>query len=123
MITEIIMPCCLDEMNIPETVKNSARKHELIRCKDCKWFGHVGCAINIVDDSDRPTKYDYCSFAERNEKNVGGIPIVRCKDCQWYDDRFGGSCHNERFGDGYGYYYPPYVTEDGFCKWGKRKEK
>jgi len=38
---------------------------EVIRCKNCKWFGEIGCAIGIVDDSDRPSENDYCSFAER----------------------------------------------------------
>ena len=40
----------------------------LIRCKDCKWFNTSGCAIEIVDDSDKPTENDYCSFAERKEE-------------------------------------------------------
>ena len=40
-------------------------------CKNCKWFGKVGCAINIVDDSDKPTENDFCSFAElKEEKDV-----------------------------------------------------
>ena len=38
---------------------------EIIRCKNCKWFGDFGCAIRIVDDSDKPTENDFCSFAER----------------------------------------------------------
>lgn len=38
---------------------------EVVRCKDCKWFGEIGCAIRIVDDSDKPKEDDYCSFAER----------------------------------------------------------
>lgn len=38
---------------------------EIIRCKDCKWFGDIGCAISIVDDSDKPTENDFCSYAER----------------------------------------------------------
>lgn len=38
---------------------------EIIRCKDCKWFGKAGCALLIVDDSDKPTEDDYCSFAEK----------------------------------------------------------
>lgn len=38
---------------------------EIIRCKACKWFGKAGCAIEIVDDSDKPTDDDFCSFAER----------------------------------------------------------
>ena len=41
---------------------------EIIRCKDCKWFGDIGCAIRIVDDSDKPTENDFCSFAERREE-------------------------------------------------------
>lgn len=38
---------------------------EITRCKDCKWFGGIGCAIKIVDDSDKPKEEDFCSFAER----------------------------------------------------------
>ena len=38
---------------------------EIIYCKDCEWFGKAGCAIEIVDDSDKPTENDFCSFAER----------------------------------------------------------
>lgn len=38
---------------------------EIVRCKDCKWFGQIGCAIGVVDDTDKPTENDYCSFAER----------------------------------------------------------
>lgn len=40
----------------------------VIRCKDCKWFGKIGCAISIVDDTDKPSENDYCSFAERKEE-------------------------------------------------------
>lgn len=40
----------------------------VVRCKDCKWFGDLGCAIRIVDDSDKPTENDYCSFAERRSE-------------------------------------------------------
>lgn len=38
---------------------------QIVRCKDCKWFGDWGCSIRIVDDSDKPTENDFCSFAER----------------------------------------------------------
>lgn len=38
---------------------------EVIRCKDCRWFKKLGCAIKIVDDSDKPKENDFCSFAER----------------------------------------------------------
>jgi len=41
---------------------------KIVRCKDCKWFGDIGCAIEIVDDSDKPTENDFCSFAERREE-------------------------------------------------------
>lgn len=36
-------------------------------CKDCKWWGKAGCAISIVDASDRPKENDFCSFAERKD--------------------------------------------------------
>ena len=44
---------------------NKSAQPDIIRCKDCRWFGKAGCAIEIVDDSDKPTEDDYCSFAER----------------------------------------------------------
>lgn len=37
----------------------------VVRCKDCKWRDEPGCAIRIVDESDRPEDDDYCSFGER----------------------------------------------------------
>lgn len=40
----------------------------VIRCKDCKWYGKIGCAVNIVDESDEPKENDYCSWAERKEE-------------------------------------------------------
>ena len=40
-----------------------------IRCKNCKWFGGIGCAIRIADYTDKPSENDYCSFAERKEEN------------------------------------------------------
>lgn len=43
---------------------------EIIRCKDCKWFNDIGCAIEIVDDSDRPRENDFCSFAERKDNEL-----------------------------------------------------
>ncbi len=38
---------------------------QVIRCKDCKWFNRFGCAIEMVDFTDRPTENDFCSFGER----------------------------------------------------------
>jgi hypothetical protein len=52
-----------------EAIRNlPSAQPEVICCKDCKWFGNIGCAISIVDDSDKPTKNDFCSFAERREE-------------------------------------------------------
>ena len=45
----------------------SADVVEVVRCKDCKWFNDIGCSIHIVDDSDKPTENDYCSFGERKD--------------------------------------------------------
>lgn len=41
---------------------------KVVRCKDCKWFNDIGCAIHIVDDSDKPKGDDYCSFGERKDE-------------------------------------------------------
>lgn len=37
----------------------------VVRCKDCKWRGSIGCAITIVDESDKPTDDDFCAWGER----------------------------------------------------------
>ena len=37
----------------------------VVRCKDCKWWKDIGCAIYIADDSDKPKENDFCSFGER----------------------------------------------------------
>lgn len=29
---------------------------EVVRCKDCKWYHEIGCAIEIVDESDEPAQ-------------------------------------------------------------------
>ena len=41
---------------------------EVVRCKDCKWYGKTGCAIDIVDETDKPTDNDFCSYGERADK-------------------------------------------------------
>ena len=43
-------------------------KKPVVWCKDCKWFNDSGCAIRIVDESDKPREDDYCSFGERSEE-------------------------------------------------------
>lgn len=39
----------------------------VVRCKDCVFYDKPGCAIYIVDDSDKPKEADYCSFGERKD--------------------------------------------------------
>ena len=41
----------------------------VVRCKDCKWFNEIGCAIRIVDETDKPKENDFCSFGERREED------------------------------------------------------
>lgn len=48
----------------------SADRLTIVRCKDCKWYGLLGCAIRIVDDSDKPSDNSFCSFGERREEWV-----------------------------------------------------
>lgn len=48
----------------------SADVVEVVRCKDCKWFNRFGCAVEIVDFTDRPTENDYCSFGERKDNET-----------------------------------------------------
>lgn len=48
----------------------SADVVEVVRCKDCKWFNRFGCAVEIVDFTDRPTENDYCSFGERKDDEL-----------------------------------------------------
>ena len=43
------------------------RDEEIVRCRECKWWGDIGCAINIVDKSDNPKEDDFCSFGERRD--------------------------------------------------------
>ena len=59
-----------DEMNDLQEVYTDPNPNDLVRvvrCKDCKWHNEPGCAISIVDDSDRPGDEDYCSFGEMKE--------------------------------------------------------
>lgn len=38
---------------------------QIVRCKDCKWYGMPGCALEIM--AEIPTDDDFCSFAERKD--------------------------------------------------------
>lgn len=37
---------------------------EVVRCKDCKWRGTIGCAVDVVDESDKVEDNDFCSWGE-----------------------------------------------------------
>lgn len=55
---------------VSKVMERPPAQSEIIRCKDCKWFNDIGCAncaVRIVDDSDKPSEEDYCSFAERRQ--------------------------------------------------------
>ena len=41
---------------------------DVVHCKDCKWRDKAGCALQIVDDSDKPSDNDYCSYGELKEE-------------------------------------------------------
>ena len=58
-----------DKDEVSELIDNmpSADVVEVVRCKDCKWRNKAGCALRIVDDSDKPSDDDYCSYGERKE--------------------------------------------------------
>ena len=59
---EILIP--LSDVRKSLQMTPTADVVEVVRCKDCKWFNEIGCAISIVD----ATENDYCSFAERRSK-------------------------------------------------------
>ena len=78
--TETIVPVieeavqvAIDALKQPDMLKRLLEERpsvppeqpEITRCKDCEWFNDIGCAIRIVDDTDKPSENDYCSFAER----------------------------------------------------------
>ena len=44
---------------------NDAPSIDIVRCKECKWRDNIGCALEIVDDSDKPKDDDFCSYGER----------------------------------------------------------
>ena len=61
--------CLCDIVDFQEIIDDTPNADvvPVVRCKDCKWFNSGGCAIFIVDESDKPTENDYCSFAERKD--------------------------------------------------------
>lgn len=44
----------------------------VVRCKDCNWFNSVGCAIYIVDESDKPKENDFAATEN------GGLTMKIC---------------------------------------------
>lgn len=71
---EIKIPIMIDDKALEEAIDNRIAEMKqdgdfvlVTRCKDCKWFGKIGCAIKIVDESDKPKENDFCSYAEQKE--------------------------------------------------------
>ncbi len=72
-IRQIVKTSAQNELDIPAigtviyilSEMDSADVVEVVRCKECKWFNQSGCAIYIVDDTDKPTENDFCSYGER----------------------------------------------------------
>lgn len=46
-------------------VIDDAPSIDIVFCKECKWRDNIGCALKIVDDSDKPKDDDFCSYGER----------------------------------------------------------
>ena len=75
-IRQIVKTSAQNELDIPAigtviyilSEMDSADVVEVVRCKNCKWYHEIGCAIKIVDESDEPKDNDYCSYGERAEK-------------------------------------------------------
>lgn len=63
---DMYLPVHIKELVLDEMPTVDAEP--VIRCKDCKWLGKSGCAVLIVDESDKPKEDDFCSWAERKEK-------------------------------------------------------
>jgi len=58
-----------DDTSVGEAVEMAceALTVDIIRCKDCKWWGTSACALWIVNETDCPQENDFCSFGERGE--------------------------------------------------------
>lgn len=61
----------IDDEAFEKTISKSLEANPdfvcVLRCKDCKWFNTLGCAMDIVDDSDKPKEDDFCSYGERRK--------------------------------------------------------
>ena len=83
--------------------------------------------LKLIDGSmaDLESNYENSKLQEEIKRlpTVDAEPMVRCRDCKYYGSNWWiGDCHLEQWGDGWGNYPPPTVTEDGFCAWGERRE-
>lgn len=62
----VYLPC--DKvLKLADWIESHRNRVEIVRCKDCKWFGNVGCAIDIKDGTDEPMENDFCSYGERKD--------------------------------------------------------
>lgn len=66
-IFEVLLLCAVVSWILVQLLWVVSIKPSFVRCKHCKWWNEPGCAIRIVDDSDRPKENDFCSFGERRD--------------------------------------------------------
>ena len=61
---------CAFDLEISDEALSAAGYEKVVRCKECKWWNHAGCAVYIVADSDKPAADDFCSFGERRDTSA-----------------------------------------------------
>lgn len=67
--TEYIIPIGEEAKEFDEIFIGVLRKHkELIRCKDCKYWGANGYRYGCINATPIMMENDYCSNAERKEE-------------------------------------------------------
>lgn len=84
----------------------------VVRCMDCKWFCKMGCAIEVVDETDMPKENDFCSMAERKDNDYIKRDDTLKAMGTW--DKFGCDGHGRLVP--YTEEYVPYVKFDDMTK-------
>ena len=65
----VVCDCCGHTIHVKRQRGEGNEAVPVVRCKDCKWFNNLGCAICVIDESDKPKETDFCSFGERKERD------------------------------------------------------
>lgn len=64
---EVLLLCAVVSWTLVQVLWAVSIKPSFVRCKHCKWWNKPGCAVLIVDESNRPHENDFCSFGERRD--------------------------------------------------------